>query len=75
MKMPRFDQLMLPVMQALVNLGGSGSTHEIYEEVIKLGKFDDSILDKPHNPEKGNFFRNIVIGELFDHHVIIELSF
>lgn len=54
MKTPRFDQLMLPVMQALVNLGGSGSTHEIYEEVVKLEKFDDSVLNKPHNPERGN---------------------
>lgn len=49
-----FDQLMLPLMKALVNLGGSGSIDEIYEEVVKLEKFDEEILATLHNPEKSS---------------------
>ncbi len=48
------DQLMLPLIKALVNLGGSGSIDEIYEEVVKLEKFDEETLAVLHNPEKGN---------------------
>ena len=53
-KMITFDQLMLPLMKALVNLGGSGSIDEIYEEVIELEKFDDETLAVLHNPEKSS---------------------
>lgn len=35
-KMVTYDQLMHPLMKALVNLGGSGSIDEIYEEVVEL---------------------------------------
>jgi len=33
-KMFTYDQLMVPSMKALVNLGGSGSIDEIYETVV-----------------------------------------
>jgi restriction system protein len=49
-----FDQLMLPLMKALVNLGGSGSIDEIYEAVVELEKFDDETLAILHNPEKSS---------------------
>jgi restriction system protein len=49
-----FDQLMLPLMKALVNLGGSGSIDEIYEEVVKLENFDEETLAVLHNPEKSS---------------------
>ncbi|WP_419798707.1 MAG: restriction endonuclease [Terasakiella sp.] len=52
--MVTFDQLMLPLMKALVNLGGSGSIDEIYEAVIELEKFDDETLAVLHNPEKSS---------------------
>lgn len=52
--MVTFDQLMLPLMKALVNLGGSGSIDEIYEEVVELEKFDDKTLATLHNPEKSS---------------------
>ena len=48
------DQLMLPLIKALVNLGGSGNIDEIYEEVVELEKFDEETLAVLHNPEKGN---------------------
>lgn len=50
--MVTFDQLMLPLIKALVNLGGSGSIDEIYEEVVELEKFDEGTLAVLHNPEK-----------------------
>lgn len=49
-----FDQLMLPLLKALVNLGGSGSIDEIYEEVVELEKFDEETLAVLHNPEKSS---------------------
>lgn len=52
--MVTFDQLMLPLMKALVNIGGSGSIDEVYEEVVKLEKFDEEILTVLHNPDKSN---------------------
>ena len=52
--MVTFDQLMLPLMKALVNLGGSGSIDEIYEAVVELEKFDEATLAILHNPEKSS---------------------
>lgn len=52
--MVTFDQLMLPLIKALVNLGGSGSIDEIYEEVVELEKFDEGTLAVLHNPEKSS---------------------
>ncbi|WP_045857787.1 restriction endonuclease [Teredinibacter purpureus] len=52
--MVTFDQLMLPLMKALVNLGGSASIDEMYEEVIELEKFDEDTLAALHNPEKSS---------------------
>lgn len=49
-----YDQLMLPLMKALVNLGGSGSIDEMYEEVVELEKFDEDTLAVLHNPEKSS---------------------
>ena len=52
--MVTFDQLMLPLIKALVNLGGSGSVGEIYEAVIKLENFDEKTLAVLHNSEKSS---------------------
>ncbi len=54
MKIPTFDEFMFPVIKSLRNLGGSGSNDEIYDEVVKLGKFDDRVLNVLHNPEKSS---------------------
>ena len=53
-KMVTYDQLMLPLIKALVNLGGSGSIDEIYESVVELEKFDEETLAILHNPEKSS---------------------
>ena len=52
--MVTYQQLMLPLIKALVNLGGSGSVDEIYEAVIKLEKFDEKTLAVLHNSEKSS---------------------
>ena len=48
------DQLMLPLIKALEELGGSGNVNEIYEKVIELKSFDEEMLSTLHNPEKSN---------------------
>lgn len=53
-KMIRFDQLMQPLLNALISLGGSGSVSEIYEKVVELEKFDDKTLSILQNPEKSS---------------------
>ncbi|VXD08734.1 Restriction system protein [Enterobacterales bacterium 8AC] len=53
-KMVTFDQLMQPLITALVNLGGSGGIDEIYEEVVELEKFDEETLAVLHHPDKSN---------------------
>jgi restriction system protein len=53
-KMVTYDQLMLPLMKALINLGGSGSIDEIYEAVVELEKFDEDTLAVLHNPDKSS---------------------
>ena len=52
--MPTFDSLMNPLLQALFELGGSGSIDEIYEKVIEMQKIEDELASIPHNPEKSN---------------------
>lgn len=45
---PTYDEMMIPVIQALINLGGSGSINEINEKVYDILNIDDSILEIPH---------------------------
>ncbi|MDZ4859204.1 MAG: restriction endonuclease [Candidatus Hydrogenedentes bacterium] len=54
MKIPTFDSLMAPLLQALLDLGGSGSVDEIYERVIENEKIPEVVLEKLHDPEKSN---------------------
>jgi restriction system protein len=51
-KIPKFYELMNPLLRALHSLGGSGSINEIYEKVVELEKFPDDVLALPHDPEK-----------------------
>ena len=50
---PTFDALMNPVIQALKNLGGSGTIEEIKNEVSEIAGLSDEQLEMLHNPEKG----------------------
>ena len=47
-------KLMLPLLKALDNLGGSASIVEIEEEVAELEVFDEETLSVLHNPETSN---------------------
>ncbi len=51
---PTFDSLMNPLLNALFELGGSGSIDEIYEKVLVLEDIDEEISSVPHNAEKSN---------------------
>jgi restriction system protein len=52
-KAPTFGQLMNPTIQALHELGGSGTVEEIYAKVTQLVRFSDEQLEQLHNPERG----------------------
>lgn len=49
----KFDDLMNPVIQALKNLGGSGTIEEINDKVAEIAKIPSEQLEILHNPEKG----------------------
>jgi restriction system protein len=53
-KVPTYDRLMNPVIQALRDLGGSGSIDEIYEKVVENLKLPEDVLSILHDPETGN---------------------
>lgn len=52
--MMTFDELMPPLLEALRQLGGSGSIDEIYEQVVSIVNFSDEDLNTMHNPERSN---------------------
>lgn len=45
---PTFDSMLLPTIQALQILGGSGTTEEIYEKVVQLLNVPDTVLEILH---------------------------
>lgn len=45
---PTFDVMLLPTLQALQNLGGSGTIEEIYDQVAQLLNLPDDILEVLH---------------------------
>lgn len=45
---PTFDAMLLPTIQALQTLGGSGTTEEIYEKVVQLLNISDTVLEILH---------------------------
>jgi len=50
-QVPSFDKLMIPVLNALINLGGSGTIEEINEKVYELENFSEEILQVPHKED------------------------
>lgn len=48
MKIPQYNELFNPVLQALHELGGSGSIFEINNKVIEQQKFPANIVDILH---------------------------
>jgi restriction system protein len=45
---PTFDAMLLPTVQALKMLGGSGTTEEIYDKVAQILDLPDHVLEIPH---------------------------
>lgn len=52
-KIPSYDQLMNPTLQALRSLGGSGTIEEIYTKVTELVGLTNEQLEVLHDPEQG----------------------
>jgi restriction system protein len=53
-QMPKYHELMNPLLKALHELGGSGSIEEISQKVSELSDLPEDILNIPHNPEKSS---------------------
>ena len=53
-QMPRYHELMNPLLEALHELGGSGSIEEIAQKVVELSDLPENLLNVPHNPEKSS---------------------
>jgi restriction system protein len=45
---PTFDLMFVPTIQALQALGGSGTTEEIYEQVVQILNLSDEVLEILH---------------------------
>jgi restriction system protein len=49
--LPTFDELMTPLVKALIELGGSGTIEEINAKVYEITELPDDILQIPHGDE------------------------
>ncbi len=49
--LPSFDELIVPTVKALIELGGSGTVEEINTKVYEIAKLPDDILQVPHGDE------------------------
>ena len=52
-KVPKFDELMDPSVQALKSLGGSASIDELVPEIVKLLGLPQEVADVPHGATGG----------------------
>lgn len=46
---PTHDEMFIPTLKALKELGGSGSIDEINEKVYEIAGYDEAILEVPHD--------------------------
>lgn len=49
--LPTFDELIVPTVKALIDLGGSGTVEEINAKVYEIATIPDDILQIPHGDE------------------------
>ncbi len=49
--LPSYDELIVPTVEALIKLGGSGTIEEINNKVFEIVKLPDDILQIPHGEE------------------------
>jgi restriction system protein len=52
--LPKYHELMNPLIRALQDLGGSGSIEEIAAKVTETLDLPDAVLNLPHDPEKSS---------------------
>ncbi len=52
MKIPSYDSMMNPMLQALHELGGSGTISEIDSKVVEILNLPEDLQNIPHDPEK-----------------------
>ena len=53
-EMPTHVGLMVPLMQALRDLGGSGTVEEIYGKTVEIAGIPDELLAQLHDPDRSN---------------------
>jgi restriction system protein len=53
-QMPKYHELMNPLLKALHDLGGSGSIEEISARISELLDLPEDVLSIPHDPEKSS---------------------
>jgi len=53
-EIPKWHEFMNPLLNALHQLGGSGSNEEIAQKVEELSNLPEEIFNVPHNPEKSS---------------------
>lgn len=46
---PSYDKMMIPVLEVLVTLGGSGTVEEINEKVYEILNISEEVLQVAHN--------------------------
>lgn len=51
--LPSFDELIIPTLKSLLELGGSGTIEEINTKVYEIENFSDEILQIPHGEDGG----------------------
>lgn len=54
LQMPTYDSLMNPLLEALYQIGGSGSIEEINEKLLDNLHLPDAIVESPHDPKHSN---------------------
>jgi len=50
-RLPSFDELIVPTVKALIDLGGSGSVEEINSRVYEIAELTDDVLQIPHGED------------------------
>jgi len=53
-QIPKYHELMNPLLHALHELGGSGSIEEIAQKVTEASNLPEEVLNLPHNSEKSS---------------------
>jgi len=47
--LPNYDNFMVPLVEGLIDLGGSGTIEELNEKVFEIMRLPDDILQIPHS--------------------------